>query len=71
MEKIFDLRVEKKQNKLSVEAYRNGQEEPFAKHQVEIKTGAYLDAHVALNDTLRAFEREVASWLMKTLSPVG
>ncbi|MEK7192503.1 MAG: hypothetical protein AAB646_03250 [Patescibacteria group bacterium] len=62
--KLFEIRVERRGDLLIFEAWREGEEEPFYKHQTELSK-SYLDAHLALYGALRAFEQEVHGYIMK------
>lgn len=65
MEKVFELRVEKSGDRIAFEVWKNGDEEPIAKHQVKIKGTSYFDAHSAFYSAMHALTKEVEDWLRK------
>lgn len=66
MEKIFELRVEKRDGRVVFELWRNGQEEPIAKHEVKLSSG-YFATHECSYSIQRAFDQEVHRWLVQEL----
>ena len=68
MEKIFEMRVEKRDDRVIFELWRNDQEEPIAKREVMMRdVGDYFNVVQALYQTLRELEQEFTRWAQQQL----